>query len=242
MFDHVTLRVEDLSLAASRLKRALDELEIAQTRSSETWAIWGNLALNQHDREHPITKGVHVAFIAPSEAHVDRFWQAGLDAGLASDGQAGPRPAYAEDYYAAFLKDDIDNSFEAVYREGKRPRGNVDHVAIRVVDAKASAAFYSTIGAAARLTKRWQTDERAAFSVDSSDGTLMLIAGNPSQNVHLAFSGDDDAVRQFHAEATAAGYPSNGEPGERTQYHDGYYAAYIVDPDGNNIEVVNHHR
>jgi hypothetical protein len=49
-------------------------------------------------------------------------------------------------------------------------------------------------------------------------------------------------VRRFHADATAAGYRSNGEPGERARYHDGYYAAYVLDPDGNNIEVVNHHR
>jgi catechol 2,3-dioxygenase-like lactoylglutathione lyase family enzyme len=55
-------------------------------------------------------------------------------------------------------------------------------------------------------------------------------------------SGDDDDVRRFHADATAAGYRSNGEPGERALYHDGYYASYVLDPDGNNIEVVNHHR
>ncbi len=68
-----------------------------------------------------------------------------------------------------------------------------------------------------------------------------MIAGEPTQNIHIAFSGDDDDVRRFHADATAAGYRSNGEPGERARYHDGYYAAYVLDPDGNNIEVVNHH-
>jgi catechol 2,3-dioxygenase-like lactoylglutathione lyase family enzyme len=60
--------------------------------------------------------------------------------------------------------------------------------------------------------------------------------------MHLAFSGEDDDVRRFHADATAAGYQSNGEPGERPRYHAGYYAAYVLDPDGNNIEVVDHHR
>jgi pimeloyl-ACP methyl ester carboxylesterase len=48
-------------------------------------------------------------------------------------------------------------------------------------------------------------------------------------------------VRRFHADATRAGYRSNGEAGERPRYHPGYYAAYALDPDGNNIEVVNHH-
>ena len=49
-------------------------------------------------------------------------------------------------------------------------------------------------------------------------------------------------VRRFHADATRAGYRSNGEPGERPRYHAGYYAAFVLDPDGNNIEVVDHHR
>ena len=68
-----------------------------------------------------------------------------------------------------------------------------------------------------------------------------MVAGEPTQNLHVAFSGKDDDVRRFHADATAAGYRSNGEPGERPRYHDGYYAAYVLDPDGNNIEVVDHH-
>jgi hypothetical protein len=54
--------------------------------------------------------------------------------------------------------------------------------------------------------------------------------------------GDDDDVLRFHADATAAGYHSNGEPGERPRCHDGYHAALVLDPDGNNIEVVDHHR
>ena len=59
----------------------------------------------------------------------------------------------------------------------------------------------------------------------------------------MAFPATDDAVVQrFHDAATGAGYASRGIPGERPQYHPGYYAAYVFDPDGNNIEVVNHHR
>ena len=62
-------------------------------------------------------------------------------------------------------------------------------------------------------------------------------------NVHIAFPTHDDGdVRRFHEAATGAGHRSNGPPGERTWYHPGYYAAYVLDPDGNDIEVVNHHR
>jgi catechol 2,3-dioxygenase-like lactoylglutathione lyase family enzyme len=61
--------------------------------------------------------------------------------------------------------------------------------------------------------------------------------------VHLAFPADDDAtVRAFHAAALAAGYTDHGAPGERPQYHPGYYGAFVLDPDGHNVEVVNHNR
>jgi catechol 2,3-dioxygenase-like lactoylglutathione lyase family enzyme len=58
--------------------------------------------------------------------------------------------------------------------------------------------------------------------------------------VHLAFQGRDQAtVQRFHAAALAAGGRDNGAPGERP-YHPGYFAAFVLDPDGNNIEVVFH--
>ena len=242
MFDHISLRVSDFAAASSSLTAMLDQLEIAQTASTPSFSLWGNFALTQTDEEHPIARRAHIAFIAPTTAHVDRFWQAGVDAGFTDDGPAGPRPNYADDYYAAFLKDAAGNSFEAVHRDGERPTGNVDHVAIRVADVDAAAAFYTGIGDAAGLTNRRQAPESAAFTVGGSGGSLFLFAGEPTQNIHIAFSGDDDDVRRFHADATAAGYRSNGEPGERPRYHADYYAAFVLDPDGNNIEVVNHHR
>jgi catechol 2,3-dioxygenase-like lactoylglutathione lyase family enzyme len=242
MFDHITLRVADLAAASSAFTAVLDELEIEQTRTTPRASVWGNFMLTQTDAEHPVAQRVHVAFIAPTPPHVDRFARAGIDAGFTDDGPAGLRPEYADDYYAAFLKDDGGNGFEAVHRDGERPRGNVDHVAIRVNDVEASTAFYSTIGPAVGLTMRREAADRAVFSVGASDGSFLVIAGEPTQNIHIAFSGEDDDVRRFHADATAAGYRSNGEPGERPRYHAGYYAAFVLDPDDNNIEVVDHHR
>jgi hypothetical protein len=49
-------------------------------------------------------------------------------------------------------------------------------------------------------------------------------------------------VDAFHRTATQAGYRDNGAPGERSGYHPGYYSAFVLDPDGNNVEVVNHNR
>src|ERR1700694_1652397 len=116
MFDHVTLPVPDLAAASSAFTAMLDELEIEPTTSTQSFSVWGNFALTQTDEQHPIARHVHIAFIAPAQAHVDRFAQAGVDAGLTDDGPAGPRPAYADDYYAAFLKDPAGNGFEAVAR------------------------------------------------------------------------------------------------------------------------------
>jgi catechol 2,3-dioxygenase-like lactoylglutathione lyase family enzyme len=241
VFDHVTLRVPDLASASSAFARVLDELDITQTTSTASFSAWGNFAVTQTDDEHPIARDVDIAFIAPTPAHVERFGKAGLDAGFADDGRPGPRRDYAENCYAASLKDSAGNRFEAVHREGERPRGNIDHVAIRVNDLDASTAFYSTISAAAGLAIGRHTAERATFSVGGSDGSFIVIAGEPTENVHVAFSGEDGDVRRFHTNAVAAGYRSNGEPGERPRYHVGYYAAFVLDPDGNNIEVVNHH-
>jgi predicted lactoylglutathione lyase len=59
----------------------------------------------------------------------------------------------------------------------------------------------------------------------------------------MAFPAADNAsVDEFHRTATRAGYRDHGAPGEHPVYHAGYYGAYVLDPDGNTIEVVNHNR
>jgi catechol 2,3-dioxygenase-like lactoylglutathione lyase family enzyme len=75
-------------------------------------------------------------------------------------------------------------------------------------------------------------------------GSFSVLAGEePTEHLHLAFPATDNAtVDRFHRDATAAGYRDNGPPGERAIYHEGYYGAYVLDPDGNNVEVVNHNR
>jgi catechol 2,3-dioxygenase-like lactoylglutathione lyase family enzyme len=242
MFDHVTLRVPDLADAERRFQAMLDPLAIDQSLSSRSFAAWEDFILTLPDDEHPGSERAHVAFVAPSRAAVDEFWEAGTGAGLRDDGPPGLRPHYSPGYYAAFLKDAADNSFEAVHHETPRRGGNVDHVALRVADLDASTAFYETIAAACGLERNDADPDRVGFIRPESRGRLSLVAGPPSRDVHIAFPGDSEAVRRFHADAIAAGYRSNGEPGERPRYHAGYYAAYVLDPDGNNIEVVDHHR
>jgi catechol 2,3-dioxygenase-like lactoylglutathione lyase family enzyme len=123
-----------------------------------------------------------------------------------------------------------------------RQGGNVDHLWIRVADVDAATRFYETVSPAAGFRVGHESAERTQFACVS--GSFSVVAGGePSENVHLAFAApDDETVDRFHADATAAGYRDNGPPGVRPAYHEGYYAAFVLDPDGNNVEVVNHNR
>lgn len=238
MFDHVTLRVSDPATAERQLAAVLTALEVQQTWRTESFAIWGDLAIAATTEDRPATRGAHVALVAPSRAHVDAFWETGIAAGLTDNGPAGPRPAYGPSYYGAFLLDEAGNNLEAVHRDGMRTGGIVDHVGLRVGDVGRSVAFYHAIAASAEVSLARQSDESAVFVGDVSGGSLVLTHGEPTANLHVAFSGDHDAVRGFHDHAIGAGAESNGEPGERPLGTDGYYAAFVLDPDGNNIEVV----
>ena len=74
------------------------------------------------------------------------------------------------------------------------------------------------------------------------DSFSVVQAGEPTAQLHVAFEAfDNDTVDAFHRVLAAAGYADNGPPGER-DYHPGYYGAFVLDPDGNNVEVVNHNR
>lgn len=110
----------------------------------------------------------------------------------------------------------------------------LDHVHLRVRDLDASRRFYEA--ALAALGRELRTGE----GYFSADELWVTADGPPTERLHLAFQARDEAaVRRFHEAALAAGGTDNGRPGERS-YHPGYYAAYVLDPDGNNIEAVFH--
>ena len=241
MFDHVTIRVADRPEAERFYELVLRTLGIETSYSTRSFAEWRDFSLTESDADHPVTQGLHVAFVAPSREQVDAFWAAGTDAGYRDDGAPGPRPRYREDYYGAFLRDPDGNSVEAVHHGALRRDGVLDHIWMRVADVVASTAFYRTIAPQAGFVVRHAAPDRGTFA--GSSGSFTVVGGQPTKNVHMAFASDDDAeIRRFHDDTVAAGYRSHGVPGERPQYHPGYYAAYVLDPDGNNIEIVNHHR
>jgi catechol 2,3-dioxygenase-like lactoylglutathione lyase family enzyme len=134
------------------------------------------------------------------------------------------------------------NSAEAVHHDDVGPPGHVDHLWIRVADVAAARAFYLAIAPYAGLRPGTDEPERAQFT--GAGGSFSLVAGDePTEQVHIAFPAPDlTTVEAFHRTAIEAGYADNGAPGERPQYHPGYHGAFVLDPDGNNVEVVFHDR
>jgi catechol 2,3-dioxygenase-like lactoylglutathione lyase family enzyme len=243
LFDHVTIRGSDREASERFYDTVLRTLGVDQSYRTRAFSEWHDFSLTAADAEHPPTRRLHVGFVAPDRARVDDFWRAGTAAGYEDDGPPGPRPEYGADYYGGFLLDPDGNSAEAVHDSRLRRGGIIDHVWIRVSDLGSATAFYDTIARHAGLRKDHDSAERVQFR-GADDGSFSLLPGTtPTEHVHMAFpTEDDDAVVRFHESATEAGYRSYGPPGERPQYHPGYYAAYVLDADGHNIELVNHHR
>ena len=237
MFDHVTIRVSDLDVSQQFYALALGEQV-----EEDGFCEWNDFSIAQVD-DRPLTRNLHVAFVARSRDAVDEWWQTMTGAGHPDDGAPGLRPLYRPDYYGAFVLDPDGNSVEAVHHSGHGDgEERIAHLWIRVADLEASKRFYETVGPFGGyvLASEWPEGrhfraEDRSFSVINDDRSL-------TENVHLAFAAADNAtVDEFHRALIAAGYRDNGEPGER-DYHPGYYGAFVLDPDGNNVEVVCHNR
>lgn len=109
-----------------------------------------------------------------------------------------------------------------------------DHVHLRVADLGASRRFYETALGALEI------EVSGGETYFSADELWVTADGEPTSKLHLAFQAEDrGAVERFYEAALAAGGTGNGRPGER-DYHPGYYACYVLDPDGNNVEAVYH--
>jgi catechol 2,3-dioxygenase-like lactoylglutathione lyase family enzyme len=243
VFDHVAVHNGDLAAAERFYRIVLSVLGVEPSYAGSEIVGWDDWWIGTTDREHPVTRELHVAFRAGDRAQVDAFWRAAVEAGYHADGAPGPRPQYGPTYYGAFLLDPDGNSVEAVHgdRADPVPSGRVDHLWIRVREPQASRRFYATIAPHAGLRLTHEEPGRVQFSGADYSFSLIRDERPLTEHVHLAFPAREDAtVRAFHAAALAAGYQDHGAPGERASYHPRYYGAFVLDPDGHNIEVVNH--
>jgi catechol 2,3-dioxygenase-like lactoylglutathione lyase family enzyme len=243
VFDHVTIRVSDLDTSRRFFELALGTLGFGEPSAGGHFLEWNDFSISQAREDKPVTRNLHVAFVAASREAVDDWWRVMTDAGYEDDGPPGLRPVYREDYYGAFVLDPDGNSVEAVHYGSSREGGEViDHLWIRVADLAATKRFYETIAPILGIRIAGERPER--FHIVTERSAAFVHDGRPpTQNVHLAFPARDNAtVDEFHRAALAAGYRENGPPGERPVYHAGYYCAFVLDPDGNNVEAVCHNR
>ncbi|MET0676235.1 MAG: VOC family protein [Bradyrhizobium sp.] len=115
-----------------------------------------------------------------------------------------------------------------------------DHIGLRVADLDASVRFYTAALAPLGYELCSRDDSGAGFGPRGAPALwLHLHKGKATTGAHVAFrAGDHDAIRKFHGEGLQAGGSDNGGAGPRADYSPTYYAAFLIDPDGNNIEAV----
>jgi catechol 2,3-dioxygenase-like lactoylglutathione lyase family enzyme len=240
MFDHVTIRASDRAASIRFYDAVLPVIGIDRPDKDDDYAEWGDFSVAGASADKPVTRRLHLGFVSPSRELVDEFWRAGTEAGFRDDGDPGLRPQYSPDYYGAFLLDPDGNSIEAVHHGDRRP-GPIDHLWIRVADVDVAQRFYELVAPWTGFKLHGRHEFGVGF--DGPGGSFSLIPDEPTEHAHIAFPAtDNETVDAFHAAALAAGYRDNGGPGERPVYHPGYYGAFVLDPDGNNVEVVNHNR
>jgi catechol 2,3-dioxygenase-like lactoylglutathione lyase family enzyme len=118
----------------------------------------------------------------------------------------------------------------------------LDHVTIGVSDIEQSKKFYDQALRPLGITRLYaEGDQFAGYGIPPKAFFWIGHRAAPQTGAHIAFAaGDRAAVEQFHQEAIAAGGRDNGQPGLRPNYHPGYYGAFVLDPDGHNIEAVCH--
>jgi catechol 2,3-dioxygenase-like lactoylglutathione lyase family enzyme len=116
----------------------------------------------------------------------------------------------------------------------------IDHTAMSVTDLERSKAFYSDALNPLGYSLMFEADDFLGFG-DGQMPSLGVARREPAGGGHVALAASDrSTVDAFYEAAMAAGGTDNGRPGLREHYHPTYYAAYVRDPDGNNIEAVCH--
>lgn len=117
----------------------------------------------------------------------------------------------------------------------------LDHIGFAVADFKQSRAFYLAALAPLGIAVLAEGDDWAMLGANGRGSLWIGTYGTSPGPLHFAFTAASrEEVRRFHAAALAAGGKDHGAPGIRGQYHPNYYAAFVIDPNGHNLEAVCH--
>ena len=118
----------------------------------------------------------------------------------------------------------------------------LDHVTIGVQDVELSKIFYDAILRPLGIQRLYAEGETfAGYGIGSKAFFWIGQRAAPQTSAHIAFTAENrEMVDRFHRAALVAGSVDNGAPGLRRHYHSNYYGAFILDPDGHNIEAVCH--
>jgi catechol 2,3-dioxygenase-like lactoylglutathione lyase family enzyme len=114
-----------------------------------------------------------------------------------------------------------------------------DHIGLKTKDLDASVSFYKAALAPLGYELCSRDESGAGFGPPGAPALWLYLAGKEASRAHVAFRAPDHAsVDRFHKGGLAKGGRDNGAPGLRADYSPNYYAAFLIDPDGNNIEAV----
>jgi catechol 2,3-dioxygenase-like lactoylglutathione lyase family enzyme len=115
-----------------------------------------------------------------------------------------------------------------------------DHIGLKVGNLDASARFYTAALAPLGYVLCSRDDSGAGFGPKDEPALWLYAEKQPARaGVHIAFrAADHSAIKRFHAEGLKAGGRDNGAAGPRPDYGPTYFAAFLIDPDGNNVEAV----
>ena len=120
-------------------------------------------------------------------------------------------------------------------------RAMIDHIMVRVKNYQASRDFYDKLLPTIGYQRLMEFGSGAGYGTNGMPAFWIGGEGEPHPRIHLAFSAKDRAsVDAFYAMALKLGAKSDGAPGVREHYHPNYYGAFVLDPDGHNIEAVCH--
>jgi catechol 2,3-dioxygenase-like lactoylglutathione lyase family enzyme len=231
VLDHVFLRVGDLETSRRFYEAVLEPLGHGYWAEGDepdgiAWVAFGSRGNSLWIIEGEPTRNLRIAFAAPDPAAAQAFHEVAAAVGYRNVEELVLAPD--------------ENVIDAVFSDRKGDK-MIDHLGLAVRDYQRSRGFY--VAALAPLGYELLSESAEWGGGFGRDGKAVfwIREGEPAARVHVAFAAPDTAtVDAFHAAAVGAGGEDNGAPGLRPQYHASYYGAFVHDPDGNNVEAVNH--